>query len=90
MEVFPTHFDRTFVKIIKHITGFGVPILGPMFPLWAALFSLCGLGLASLRLLPFPPPPSTKESLQAVSSVTVGDRGEAMQKKFVECTIAAK
>jgi hypothetical protein len=41
MEVFPTHLNDRFVKIIKNITVLGVPILGPIlgpiFPLWAAL-----------------------------------------------------
>ena len=39
MEVFPSHLDSKFVKIIKIITVFGFPILGPIlgpiFPLWA-------------------------------------------------------
>ena len=30
MEVFPAHLDRRFVKIIKIITVFGFPILGPI------------------------------------------------------------
>ena len=46
MRLFPTHFDRRFVKIIKNITICLVPILGPIsgpiFPLWAALF--CSVG----------------------------------------------
>ena len=55
MEAFPAHVDRKFVKIIKIITVFGFPILGPIsgpiFPLWAALFSLCGLFGVSFMLL---------------------------------------
>ena len=30
MGLFPTHFDRRFVKIIKNVTVFVVPILGPI------------------------------------------------------------
>ena len=48
MEVFPAHLDRTFVKIIKMITVFGFPILGPILspivgpPYLAALFCTVG------------------------------------------------
>ena len=42
MRVFPTHFNERFVKHIKNITVFWVPILGPIFPLWAA-YSVCRL-----------------------------------------------
>ena len=42
MEVFPTHLDRKFVKIIKIITVFGFPILGPILALFWALFALWG------------------------------------------------
>jgi len=32
MGLFPTHFDRKFVKIIKNITIFLAPYFGPYFP----------------------------------------------------------
>ena len=48
MRVFPTHLSSRFEKIIKNITTFLVPILGPIwlpyFPLWAPLFG-CSIWL---------------------------------------------
>ena len=61
MEVFPAHLDRKFVKIIKIITVFGFPILGPIlgpiFPLWALSHAIVGTcayvpGIVRLGFIP--------------------------------------
>ena len=51
MEVFPAHLDRNFVKIIKIITVFGFPILGPILGPILLLGLLAGVILEPMNTI---------------------------------------